>query len=142
MILSTGPLTLKSTTRIIPLSSTAKRSRSIRKRLLEICRGRRWVLKRFLSARVFSGTREKASGHLEAGAKKVIISAPAKGPDITVVMGVNQHEYDAKTHHIVSNASCTTNCLAPPCKVLLDHFGIEKGLMTTTHSYTGRSTVA
>lgn len=81
--------------------------------------------------------REKASGHLEAGAKKVIISAPAKGPDLTVVMGVNHHEYDGKRHHIVSNASCTTNCLAPVCKVLLDHFGIEKGLMTTTHAYTG-----
>jgi glyceraldehyde 3-phosphate dehydrogenase len=81
--------------------------------------------------------RDKASGHLEAGAKKVIISAPAQGPDITVVMGVNHHEYDPQKHHIVSNASCTTNCLAPPCKVLLDHFGIEKGLMTTTHSYTG-----
>jgi glyceraldehyde 3-phosphate dehydrogenase len=81
--------------------------------------------------------REKAAAHLEAGAKKVIISAPAKGPDITVVMGVNHQEYDPKKHHIVSNASCTTNCLAPPCKVLLDRFGIEKGLMTTTHSYTG-----
>jgi glyceraldehyde 3-phosphate dehydrogenase len=81
--------------------------------------------------------RDKAANHLDAGAKKVIISAPAKGPDITVVMGVNHHEYDPKTHHVVSNASCTTNCLAPPCKVLLDHFGIEKGLMTTTHSYTG-----
>jgi len=81
--------------------------------------------------------REKAAGHLEAGAKKVIISAPAKGPDITIVMGVNENEYDPRKHHIVSNASCTTNCLAPPCKVLLDHFGIEKGLMTTTHSYTG-----
>ena len=81
--------------------------------------------------------REKAADHLEAGARKVIISAPAKGPDVTVVMGVNHHEYDPKRHHIVSNASCTTNCLAPPCKVLLDHFGIEKGLMTTTHSYTG-----
>jgi glyceraldehyde 3-phosphate dehydrogenase len=81
--------------------------------------------------------REKAAAHLEAGAKKVIISAPAKEPDITVVMGVNHQEYDAQNHHIVSNASCTTNCLAPPCKVLLDHFGIEKGLMTTTHSYTG-----
>ncbi|MDQ1335565.1 MAG: hypothetical protein QG552_2515 [Thermodesulfobacteriota bacterium] len=81
--------------------------------------------------------REKAAGHLEAGAKKVIISAPAKGPDITIVMGVNDNEYDPKKHHIVSNASCTTNCLAPPCKVLLDNFGIEKGLMTTTHSYTG-----
>jgi glyceraldehyde 3-phosphate dehydrogenase len=81
--------------------------------------------------------REKASGHLEAGAHKVIISAPAQGPDITVVMGVNHHEYDPQKHHIVSNASCTTNCLAPPCKVLMDRFGIEKGLMTTTHSYTG-----
>jgi len=81
--------------------------------------------------------KEKASGHLEAGAKKVIISAPAKDPDVTVVMGVNHHEYDPQKHHIVSNASCTTNCLAPPCKVLLDNFGIEKGLMTTTHAYTG-----
>jgi glyceraldehyde 3-phosphate dehydrogenase len=81
--------------------------------------------------------REKAAGHLEAGAGKVIISAPAKGPDITVVMGVNQHAYNPQTHHIVSNASCTTNCLAPPCKVLLERFGIEKGLMTTTHAYTG-----
>lgn len=81
--------------------------------------------------------RDKAADHLEAGARKVIISAPAKGPDVTVVMGVNHHEYDPKRHHIVSNASCTTNCLAPPCKVLLDHFGIEKGLMTTTHAYTG-----
>jgi len=81
--------------------------------------------------------RESASRHLDAGAAKVIISAPAKSPDITVVMGVNEHEYDAKAHHIVSNASCTTNCLAPVCKVLLDHFGIEKGLMTTTHAYTG-----
>ncbi len=81
--------------------------------------------------------REKASSHLEAGAKKVIISAPAKGPDITVVMGVNHHEYDPQNHHIISNASCTTNCLAPVCKVLLERFGIEKGLMTTTHAYTG-----
>ena len=81
--------------------------------------------------------RESVSKHLDAGAEKVIISAPAKSPDITVVMGVNEQEYDAKTHHIVSNASCTTNCLAPVCKVLLDHFGIEKGLMTTTHAYTG-----
>jgi len=70
--------------------------------------------------------RDKAADHLEAGARKVIISAPAKGPDITVVMGVNHHEYDPERHHIVSNASCTTNCLAPPCKILLDHFGIEK----------------
>jgi len=81
--------------------------------------------------------REKAAGHLEAGAGKVIISAPAKGPDVTIVMGVNENEYDPRKHDIVSNASCTTNCLAPVCKVLLDNFGIEKGLMTTTHSYTG-----
>ena len=79
----------------------------------------------------------KAAAHLEAGAKKVIISAPAKGPDITIVMGVNHQEYDPQKHHVVSNASCTTNCLAPVCKVLLDNFGIEKGLMTTTHAYTG-----
>jgi glyceraldehyde 3-phosphate dehydrogenase len=81
--------------------------------------------------------REKAAGHLEAGAKKVIISAPAKGPDITLVIGVNHQEYNPQRHNIVSNASCTTNCLAPVCKVLLDHFGIEKGIMTTTHAYTG-----
>jgi len=81
--------------------------------------------------------RDKASGHLEAGAKKVIISAPAKGPDLTVVMGVNHRDYDPQKHNIISNASCTTNCLAPVCKVLLDLFGVEKGLMTTTHSYTG-----
>lgn len=81
--------------------------------------------------------REKASAHLDAGAKKVIISAPAKNPDATIVMGVNQQEYNPQKDHVVSNASCTTNCLAPVCKVLLDNFGIEKGLMTTTHSYTG-----
>lgn len=81
--------------------------------------------------------KEKASAHLESGARKVIISAPAKDPDITMVMGVNNQEYDPQKHHIVSNASCTTNCLAPVCKVLLDNFGIEKGLMTTTHAYTG-----
>ena len=81
--------------------------------------------------------RDKAAEHLEAGAKKVIISAPAKGPDITIVMGVNHNDYDPQRHHVVSNASCTTNCLAPVCKVLLDRFGIKKGLMTTTHAYTG-----
>jgi glyceraldehyde 3-phosphate dehydrogenase len=81
--------------------------------------------------------RESASAHLDAGAKKVIISAPAKNPDATIVMGVNQQDYNPQKHHVVSNASCTTNCLAPVCKVLLDNFGIEKGLMTTTHSYTG-----
>ena len=80
---------------------------------------------------------EKAKGHIAAGAKKVIISAPAKNEDITVVMGVNHTNYDAAKHHIVSNASCTTNCLAPVVHVLLkEGFGIEEGLMTTVHSYT------
>lgn len=81
--------------------------------------------------------REAASSHLRSGVRKVIISAPANNPDITIVMGVNHQEYNPQKHHIVSNASCTTNCLAPVCKVLLDNFGIEKGLMTTTHAYTG-----
>src|SRR5438128_591967 len=80
---------------------------------------------------------EKAKGHITAGAKKVLISAPAKGEDVTVVMGVNHEKYDAAKHNIISNASCTTNCLAPVVHVLLkDGFGIEEGLMTTIHSYT------
>lgn len=81
-------------------------------------------------------SRDKAELHLKAGAKKVIISAPATDEDITIVMGVNQHLYDPKKHNIISNASCTTNCLAPVAKVLNDSFGIEKGLITTVHSYT------
>ncbi len=80
--------------------------------------------------------REKASAHLAAGAKKVIISAPAKGPDVTLVMGVNDAKYDHTKHNLISNGSCTTNCLAPVAKVMLDNFGIEYGLMTTVHSYT------
>ncbi len=80
--------------------------------------------------------RSQASKHLDAGAKKVIISAPATDPDITLVIGVNDEQYNPKSHHIISNASCTTNSLAPICKVLVDRFGIEKGLMTTIHSYT------
>ncbi|WP_206810345.1 type I glyceraldehyde-3-phosphate dehydrogenase [Paradesulfitobacterium ferrireducens] len=80
--------------------------------------------------------REAAQQHLNAGAKKVIISAPAKNEDITIVMGVNETKYDPKNHHIVSNASCTTNCLAPVAKVLMQEFGIEQGMMTTTHSVT------
>jgi glyceraldehyde 3-phosphate dehydrogenase len=80
--------------------------------------------------------KDKVAKHLEAGARKVIISAPAKGPDITIVMGVNHQQYDAKKHHIISNASCTTNCLAPVAKVLLDSFGVKRGLMTTIHAYT------
>ncbi|MCK5437063.1 MAG: type I glyceraldehyde-3-phosphate dehydrogenase, partial [Desulfobulbaceae bacterium] len=81
-------------------------------------------------------TKEKAAAHMDAGAKKVVISAPAKGDIKTIVMGVNEDEYDPMEHHIVSNASCTTNCLAPMVKVILDRFGIKKGLITTVHSYT------
>jgi glyceraldehyde 3-phosphate dehydrogenase len=80
--------------------------------------------------------REGASKHLDAGAKKVIITAPAKNPDLTMVLGVNEDMYDPAKHHILSNASCTTNCLAPAAKVVQDEFGIVKGLMTTIHSYT------
>jgi len=81
--------------------------------------------------------RDGAQKHLEAGAKKVIISAPAKDPDVTLLMGVNEEKYDSKNHKIISMASCTTNCLAPLVKILQKEYGIEKGLMTTAHSYTG-----
>jgi glyceraldehyde 3-phosphate dehydrogenase len=81
-------------------------------------------------------SKEKAKLHLDAGAKKVIISAPAKDEDLTIVLGVNQDAYDPKKHHIISNASCTTNGLAPVAKVLFDRFGIEKGILTTVHAYT------
>ena len=80
--------------------------------------------------------REDAAKHIGAGAKKVIISAPAKEEDITIVMGVNEDKYDAGSHHVISNASCTTNCLAPFAKVLNDKFGIKRGMMTTVHAYT------
>jgi glyceraldehyde 3-phosphate dehydrogenase len=80
--------------------------------------------------------RSDAAKHLEAGAKKVIISAPATEEDITIVMGVNHDKYDAANHHVISNASCTTNCLAPFAKVLNDNFGVRRGMMTTVHSYT------
>ncbi|ANB55931.1 glyceraldehyde-3-phosphate dehydrogenase, type I [Anoxybacillus sp. B7M1] len=80
--------------------------------------------------------REDAAKHLEAGAKKVIISAPATNEDITIVMGVNQEKYDPANHHVISNASCTTNCLAPFAKVLHEKFGIVRGMMTTVHAYT------
>ena len=80
--------------------------------------------------------KEGLSKHITAGAKKVIITAPAKDEDITIVMGVNEELYDAENHHIISNASCTTNCLAPVSKVILDKFGVKKGLMTTIHAYT------
>jgi glyceraldehyde 3-phosphate dehydrogenase len=80
--------------------------------------------------------REDAAKHLQAGAKKVVISAPAKGEDITIVMGVNNDKYDPANHNVISNASCTTNCLAPVAKVLNDKFGVKRGMMTTVHSYT------
>ncbi|WP_017756369.1 type I glyceraldehyde-3-phosphate dehydrogenase [Calidifontibacillus oryziterrae] len=80
--------------------------------------------------------REDAAKHLEAGAKKVVISAPAKNEDITIVMGVNDDKYEPANHHVISNASCTTNCLAPFAKVLNDKFGVKRGMMTTVHSYT------
>src|SRR6187549_4050371 len=89
----------------------------------------------FESTGIFTD-RDGAAKHLAAGAKKVIITAPAKKPDFSVVLGVNEGKYDPKTHHIISNASCTTNCLAPLAKVLHDTFGIKKGWMTTVHSYT------
>jgi glyceraldehyde 3-phosphate dehydrogenase len=86
-------------------------------------------------------TRDLAQGHLDAGAPKVVISAPGKGVDATIVMGVNDATYDATRHHLVSNASCTTNCVAPMVKVLHDAFGIERGFMTTVHAYTNDQNV-
>jgi len=85
----------------------------------------------------FFTDRDKAAAHLRDGVQKVIISAPAKGPDATIVVGVNDDAYDPENHHVISNASCTTNCLAPVVKVLMDEFGVERGVMTTCHSYTG-----
>ena len=84
----------------------------------------------------FFTARPDAAKHLDGGARKVIISAPASGPDLTIVLGVNDDQYDPATHHVVSNASCTTNCLAPVAKVLDDAFGLEQGFMTTCHAYT------
>jgi glyceraldehyde 3-phosphate dehydrogenase len=82
-------------------------------------------------------TREAAAAHLKGGARKVLISAPGKGADLTVVLGVNEREYDPERHDVISNASCTTNCVAPMVKVLHDAFGVERGFMTTVHAYTG-----
>jgi glyceraldehyde 3-phosphate dehydrogenase len=82
-------------------------------------------------------TREAAAGHLDAGAERVVVSAPCKNADATFVIGVNDHEFDPAAHRVVSNASCTTNCLVPMIKVLHDGFGIEQGVMTTVHAYTG-----
>jgi glyceraldehyde 3-phosphate dehydrogenase len=89
----------------------------------------------------FFTKRADAAKHLEAGARKVIISAPAKEEDITIVLGVNEERYDPDGHHVISNASCTTNCLAPVAKVLMDSFGIERGLMTTIHAYTNDQSI-
>ncbi|MGV8146538.1 MAG: type I glyceraldehyde-3-phosphate dehydrogenase [Alkaliphilus sp.] len=86
-------------------------------------------------------TKETAMKHVKAGAKKVLITAPTKGEDITIVLGVNEENYDAKNHHIISNASCTTNCLAPFAKVIDEKFGIKRGLMTTIHAYTNDQNV-
>ena len=82
-------------------------------------------------------SRDAAAAHLKGGARKVLISAPGKGVDLTVVLGVNEHEYDPRLHDVISNASCTTNCVAPMVKVLHDAFGVERGFMTTVHAYTG-----
>jgi glyceraldehyde 3-phosphate dehydrogenase len=89
----------------------------------------------------FFTDKEKASAHIQAGAKKVLISAPAKNQDATIVMGVNDATYDGAKHHVLSNGSCTTNCLAPVAKVMLDNFGVQYGLMTTVHSYTNDQAV-
>ncbi|MFO0733034.1 MAG: glyceraldehyde 3-phosphate dehydrogenase NAD-binding domain-containing protein [Nitrospiraceae bacterium] len=99
------------------------------------CPGNRWASMSSSNQPVGSPT-AKVRVNTSAGAKTVIISAPAKDPDVTVVLGVNEQTFDAKSHHILSNASCTTNCLAPVAKVLLDNFGIKHGVMTTIHSYT------
>ena len=89
----------------------------------------------------FFATREAAAAHLEGGAPRVIVSAPASGADATFVVGVNDDTYDPAKHTVVSNASCTTNCFVPMVKVLDDAFGVEHGLMTTTHAYTGDQSV-
>lgn len=94
-----------------------------------------------IEATGFFTNADDAKKHIEAGAKKVIISAPAKNEDLTIVMGVNEEKYDPAKHHVISNASCTTNCLAPVAKVLLEKFGIVKGLMTTIHAYTGNQAI-
>ena len=117
-------------------SSTAARSRSSRRRTRRPCRGATSASTSSSSRPASSPTPTKATAHIDAGAQKVIISAPAKDEDITIVLGVNEDKYDPAAHHIISNASCTTNCLAPAAKVVHDLLGIEKGLMNTIHSYT------
>ena len=117
-------------------SSTATRSRSSPSAIRPTCRGATWASTSCSRARASSPTPTKARAHIDAGAKKVIISAPAKHEDITIVLGVNEDRYDPTAHHIISNASCTTNCLAPAAKVVHDLVTIERGLMNTIHSYT------
>lgn len=97
---------------------------------------KQWGVDIVLECTGFFTAREKASLHLKGGAKKVLISAPAEEPDITLAYGINLEKYDPANHHVISNASCTTNCLAPVAKVLHESFGLEKGLVTTVHSYT------
>ena len=96
-----------------------------------------WGVEVVLESTGFFASKDGSTKHLEAGAKKVLITAPAKGPDLTFCFGINDGDYDASKHHIVSNASCTTNCLAPLVKVLNDSWGVERGFMSTIHSYTG-----
>ncbi len=122
--------------RLARSSSTAARSRSSPRRTRPPCRGATSGVDIVLESTGIFTDATKASAHIDAGARKVIISAPAKGEDITIVLGVNEERYDPATHHIISNASCTTNCLAPAAKVVHDLVGIEKGLMNTIHSYT------
>ena len=117
-------------------SSTAARSRSSPRRTRPPAVGRPRRRHRPRDRPASSPTRRRPGAHIDAGAKKVIISAPAKDEDITIVLGVNEERYDPATHHIISNASCTTNCLAPAAKVVHDLLGIERGLMNTIHSYT------
>ena len=118
------------------LRRTAARSGCARSRTRRRCRGASSAWTSWWSPRASSATRPTPSKHLQAGAKKVIITAPAKDPDITVVLGVNEQTYDPAKHELVSNASCTTNCLATVAKVLLDKFGIKRGFASTVHSYT------
>ena len=113
-----------------------RRDQVLARRIRPSCRGRTSAWTSCSSPPAASPTRDKAALHIAGGAKKVIISAPAKGEDITIVMGVNDKKYDPAKHHIISNASCTTNCLVPMVKVIRDNFGFVRGSMVTVHSYT------
>ena len=136
MILSTASLTPIFLPKTTPWSSMAKGLRSSKSVIQAGCPGGVLASTSLWSQPACSPHVRQASLHLSAGAKKVIISAPAKNPDITVCYGVNHTNYDPAAHHIISNASCTTNCLSPVAKVLHESFGITHGLMTTVHAYT------